>query len=105
MMPTSAASMAVPTLDQVHRVLATMPARTDVETRNRALIALALLFDSIGAGAPFWWLAGLSLELLIGLAHWVADRPGAVSLLPADPFRAPPITCCGWHSPPWVRSC
>lgn len=47
------------------------------------LIALALLFDTIGAGAPFWWLAGQSLELLIGMAHWVADRPGAVSLLPA----------------------
>jgi competence protein ComEC len=47
------------------------------------LIALALLFDLVGAGAPVWWLAGKSLELLIGLAHWTAARPGAVSLLPA----------------------
>lgn len=47
------------------------------------LIALALLFDLAGAGAPLWWLAGKSLELLIGLAHWTAARPGAVSLLPA----------------------
>ena len=47
------------------------------------LIALALLFDAIGAGAPFWWLAGKSLELLLGLAHWTAGMPGAVTMMPA----------------------
>lgn len=52
--------------------LATMP-----------LIALALLFDVVGAGAPFWWLAGKSLELLLALAHATADMPGAVSMMPA----------------------
>ncbi|MBN8483326.1 MAG: ComEC/Rec2 family competence protein [Sphingomonadales bacterium] len=52
--------------------LATMP-----------LIALALLFDLVGAGAPFWWLAGKSLELLLALAHATAEMPGAVSLMPA----------------------
>jgi integrase len=34
---------AVPTLDQVHHVLATMPHATAIEKRNRALIAFALL--------------------------------------------------------------
>lgn len=33
----------VPTLEQVHHVLATMPARTDIELRNRALVAFAIL--------------------------------------------------------------
>ena len=47
------------------------------------LIALALLADSVGLGAPFWWLAGQSLDLLLALAHWTAARPGAVTLLPA----------------------
>ncbi|PLK27745.1 metal-binding protein [Novosphingobium sp. TH158] len=47
------------------------------------LIALALLFDAVGAGGPFWWLAGKSLELMLALAHWVAARPGAVTHLPA----------------------
>ncbi len=47
------------------------------------LIAMSLLFDTVGAGAPFWWLTGKSLELLLGLAHWTAARPGAVTLLPA----------------------
>lgn len=46
------------------------------------LIALALLFDGIGAGAPFWWLAGKSLELLLALAHWTAGMPGAVTMMP-----------------------
>lgn len=47
------------------------------------LIALALVFDLIGFGAPFWWLAGKSLELLLALAHWTAAIPGAVTSLPA----------------------
>ena len=47
------------------------------------LIALALVFDVVGAGAPFWWLAGKSLELLLGLAHWTAAMPGAVTMMPA----------------------
>ena len=47
------------------------------------LIALALLFDAVGAGAPCWWLAGKSLELLLALAHWTAAMPGAVTMMPA----------------------
>ena len=47
------------------------------------LIALALLADMVGAGAPFWWLAGKSLEALLALAHWTAAMPGAVTMLPA----------------------
>lgn len=46
------------------------------------LIALALLFDLVGLGAPLWWLAGQSLELLLAIAHRVASQPGAVRLMP-----------------------
>ena len=46
------------------------------------LIALALALDSVGLGAPAWWLAGKSLELLLGLAHFTAGQPGAVKLMP-----------------------
>lgn len=46
------------------------------------LIALALLLDLVGLGAPVWWLAGQSLEALLGIAHFVAAQPGAVRLLP-----------------------
>ncbi|WP_090479287.1 ComEC/Rec2 family competence protein [Qipengyuania nanhaisediminis] len=46
------------------------------------LIAIALLLDMVGAGAPFWWLVGVSLDLLLDLAHFTASQPGAVKLVP-----------------------
>ncbi|MDE2435644.1 MAG: ComEC/Rec2 family competence protein [Sphingomonadales bacterium] len=46
------------------------------------LIALSLLFDTVGFGAPFWWLTGKSLDLLLALAHWTASWPGAVTMMP-----------------------
>jgi competence protein ComEC len=47
--------------------------------------ALALLFDSVGLGAPFWWITEQALGALILLAHFVADAPGAVAMLPTFP--------------------
>jgi len=52
------------------------------------LEALALLFDLIGLGAPFWWMAGRALAFLLWLAHSTASAPGAVALLPAMPRGA-----------------
>ena len=52
------------------------------------LEALALLFDMAGIGVPFWWLAGLALKLLLGLAHATAAAPGAVAPLPTMPVGA-----------------
>ncbi len=46
-----------------------------------ALIA-ALVADLIGLGAPFWWLAARSLDLIVGLAHGVSGLPGAILQLP-----------------------
>lgn len=46
------------------------------------LLALALLLDLVGAGAPVWWAAQLSLDALLGLAHFTAAQPGAVKLMP-----------------------
>jgi competence protein ComEC len=52
------------------------------------LEALALLLDLIGLGAPFWWLTGQTLSLLLGLAHGAANAPGAVAMLPTMPAGA-----------------
>ncbi|HEX8401233.1 MAG TPA: ComEC/Rec2 family competence protein [Allosphingosinicella sp.] len=52
------------------------------------LEALALLFDTVGLGAPLWWLAGHALALLLALAHAVASAPGAVAVLPTMPRGA-----------------
>jgi competence protein ComEC len=50
--------------------------------------ALALLLDLAGLGAPFWWLAGAALDLLLALAHSVSAAPGAVARLPTLPTAA-----------------
>ena len=52
------------------------------------LEAVALLLDVVGLGAPFWWLTGVALDLLLGLAHAVAAAPGAVATLPTMPRAA-----------------
>ncbi len=57
--------------------------------------ALALLFDSVGLGAPFWWVTEKALALLIGLAHLVADAPGAVATLPRFPSGGFAIAVAG----------
>ena len=46
------------------------------------LIAVALVLDLAGLGAPAWWMAGKSLEFLLWLAHFTASQPGSVKLFP-----------------------
>jgi integrase len=58
----------VPTLEQVHHVLATMPAITDLEKRNRALVAFAIL-----TGARDGALASLRLKH-VNLPEGVVDQ-------------------------------
>lgn len=48
----------------------------------------ALLLDSVGLGAPLWWVAGQALSLLLWIAHGVAAMPGAVAALPVVPDAA-----------------
>ena len=52
------------------------------------LEAVALLLDSVGLGAPFWWATGQSLDLLLWIARRVALLPGAVATLPSIPAPA-----------------
>ncbi len=46
------------------------------------LIALALLLDLAGLGAPVWLLVDWSLQALLAIAHFTAAQPGAVKLMP-----------------------
>jgi competence protein ComEC len=50
--------------------------------------ALAIMFDMVGMGAPFWWMTGLSLDLLLGIARHVAAWPGALAALASVPTGA-----------------
>jgi competence protein ComEC len=47
--------------------------------------ALALFFDIFGLGAPFWWVAGQGIDLILSIARTVSALPGAVSMLPVMP--------------------
>ncbi|MEQ6332380.1 ComEC/Rec2 family competence protein [Sphingobium sp. MK2] len=49
------------------------------------LEALALLFDLVGLGAPFWWLTQQALTLLLAIAHGVSASPWATMLTPSVP--------------------
>ncbi len=59
------------------------------------LEALALLFDTVGAGAPFWWLTARSLDLLLWIARTTAAIPGSVAPLPAMPGGAYALMVAG----------
>ena len=52
------------------------------------LEAAALLFDTIGLGAPLWFLCGVAIKLLLWLAHSISATKGAVALLPSMPSWA-----------------
>jgi competence protein ComEC len=45
-------------------------------------IALGLALETVGLGAPAWWVTERSLDALLALAHWTADQPNAVHLSP-----------------------
>ena len=66
----------------VYGALANVIAIPLVTFASMPLIAIALFFDLVGLGAPFWWLAGRSLDLLLWIADFTASRPGAVKLMP-----------------------
>lgn len=48
----------------------------------------ALIFDLVGLGAPFWWVTGKIIALLLWIAHTAGHAPGAVALLPGWPRGA-----------------
>lgn len=59
------------------------------------MIALALVADLVGAGAPFWWLVEQSLALLLWIAHVTAGQAGAVRMMPQISTLAVALFACG----------
>lgn len=66
----------------VYGALANVVAIPLVTFVSMPLIALGLLLDTVGLGAPVWWLVQQSLDLLLALAHFTSRQAGAVSLMP-----------------------
>ncbi len=57
--------------------------------------ALAIALDSVGLGAPAWWVVQIALDAMLGMAHVVADAPGSVASLPTMPTAAFAIIVLG----------
>ena len=66
----------------VYGALANVIAIPLVTFISMPLIAIGLVMDTIGLGKPVWWVVGGSLDLLIGIAHFTAEQPGSVKLMP-----------------------
>lgn len=56
---------------------------------------LALIFDQIGVGGPFWWLAGRGVGVIMTMAYGVSGAPGSVLMLPSMPIWAFGLTVIG----------
>ncbi|MPT49079.1 MAG: ComEC/Rec2 family competence protein [Sphingobium sp.] len=67
--------------------------------------ALALLADIVGLGAPFWWITGKAMGLMLWVAHGVAEHPWAMWALPVTSAAHFVIAVLGmlwliiWQSP------
>jgi competence protein ComEC len=69
------------------------------------MLALGALLEPLGLGAPFLWLAGQGISLMLAIGEWTAGLPGAVRTVASAPDVALPISflgvlfCCLWRGP------
>ncbi len=68
-------------------------------------LALGALLEPVGLGAPFLWLAGQGIGLMLAIGAWTAGLPGAVTTIASAPDFTLPIAflgilfCCLWRGP------
>ncbi|WP_373257685.1 ComEC/Rec2 family competence protein [Brevundimonas sp.] len=68
-------------------------------------LALGALLEPVGLGAPFLWLAGQGIGLMLAIGAWTAGLPGAVKTVASAPDYVLPIAflgvlfCCLWRGP------
>ncbi|CAN5471735.1 ComEC/Rec2 family competence protein [soil metagenome] len=58
-------------------------------------LALGALLAPIGLGAPFLWIAGKGINLMLWIGHWTAGLPGAVKTVASAPDFVLPIAFLG----------
>ncbi len=69
------------------------------------MLALGALLEPTGLGAPFLWLAGQGIGLMLAIGTWTAGLPGAVRTVASAPDYVLPIAflgvlfCCLWRGP------
>ncbi|MDP1912514.1 ComEC/Rec2 family competence protein [Brevundimonas sp.] len=68
-------------------------------------LALGALLEPLGLGAPFLWLAGQGIGVMLAIGEWTAGLPGAVRTVASAPDFVLPIAflgvlfCCLWRGP------
>ena len=68
-------------------------------------LALGALLEPLGLGAPFLWLAGQGIAMMLAIGEWTAGLPGAVRTVASAPDYVLPIAflgvlfCCLWRGP------
>lgn len=58
-------------------------------------LALGALLEPVGLGAPFLWVAGKGVDLMLAVGHWTAGLPGAVKTVASAPDYVLPIAFVG----------
>ncbi|MGV3577363.1 ComEC/Rec2 family competence protein [Brevundimonas sp.] len=58
-------------------------------------LALGALLEPLGLGAPFLWVAGKGVDLMLAIGHWTAGLPGAVKTVASAPDYVLPIAFLG----------
>ncbi len=58
-------------------------------------LALGAALEPLGLGAPFLWLAGKGVEMMLAIGHWTAGLPGAVQTVASAPAAALPVAFLG----------
>ncbi len=58
-------------------------------------LALGAALEPLGLGAPFLWLAGQGVDLMLAIGHWTAGLPGAVRTVASAPDVVLPIAFLG----------
>jgi competence protein ComEC len=66
-------------------------------------LAFGALLEPLGLGAPFLWLAGQGIGVMLAIGEWTAGLPGAVRTVASAPDYVLPIAflgvlfCCLWR--------
>lgn len=58
-------------------------------------LALGAALEPLGLGAPFLWVAGVGVDLMLAIGGWVASLPGAVRTVASAPAAALPVAFLG----------
>jgi len=58
-------------------------------------LALGAALEPLGLGAPFLWVAGKAVSVMLAVGHWTANLPGAVQNISSAPAAALPVAFIG----------